>query len=273
MHYEDLEIVLLSTAALFTFVTGFIIYFIFLYRNKQLKNERDQEQLRSAFQQELLKAQLEIQEQTLSEISREIHYNITQVLSFVKLNLALVNTPDEERRTEKISESRELVSQAISDLRDLSKSLSLEHITRQGLVKTIQAEAARLTKSGMISATVTTEGDIFPLGEQRELVLFRIFQESINNALKHANACNFKIVLQYIPEMFILTLEDNGCGFSLAEALKKDGSGLKNMENRAALIGAVAVISSKPGSGCKIKISLNPTKNTVYPDGYSNSTG
>ena len=264
---EKIKELVYLTAGLFTLITGFVIYFIVLYRNRQLKNKQEQEKRESSFRQELLKTRIEMQDQTLSRVSREIHDNITQVLSFVKLNLALVNTPDEEQRAEKVAESRELVSQAISDLRDLSKSLSLEHITRQGLVKTIQAEAARLTKSGIINAVVVTEGDVIPLGEQRELVLFRIFQESINNALKHANASDFKIVLQYIPEMFTLTLEDNGSGFSPADAGKGDGSGLKNIENRAALIGAVAAISSAPGQGCRIKITLNPLKNHHYPNG------
>jgi len=264
---EKVKALVYLTAALFMLITGFVIYFVVLYRNRQLKNKQEQEKRESLFRQELLKTRIEMQDQTLSRVSREIHDNITQVLSFVKLNLALVNTPDEQQRTEKVAESRELVAQAISDLRDLSKSLSLEHITRQGLVKTIQAEAARLTKSGIINAVVITEGDVIPLGEQRELVLFRIFQESINNALKHANARDFKIVLQYIPEMFILTLEDNGSGFSPADAGKGEGSGLKNIENRAALIGAIAAISSAPGEGCRIKISLNPLKNDHYPDG------
>ena len=264
---EKIKALVYLTAGLFTLITGFVIYFVVLYRNRQLKNKQEQEKRESSFRQELLKTRIEMQDQTLSRVSREIHDNITQVLSFVKLNLALVNTPDEEQRTEKIAESRELVAQAISDLRDLSKSLSLEHITRQGLVKTIEAEAARLTKSGIIRATVVTEGDVILLGEQRELVLYRIFQESINNALKHANAKDFKIVLKYIPEMFILTLEDNGSGFSTADAGTGEGSGLKNMENRAALIGAVAAISSAPGKGCHIKVSLNPLKNDHYPDG------
>ncbi len=91
MRYEDIEVVLLSTAALFTFVTGFIIYFVFLYRNKQIRNKQEQQELQSAFHQELLRAQIEMQEQTLTNISREIHDNITQVLSFVKLNLAMIS--------------------------------------------------------------------------------------------------------------------------------------------------------------------------------------
>jgi len=264
---EKVKSLVYLTAGLFTLIIGFVVYFVVLYRNRQLKNKQQREKQKSVFRQELLKTRIEMQDQTLSRVSREIHDNITQVLSFVKLNLALVNTPDEQQRTEKIAESRELVSQAINDLRDLSKSLSHDHISRHGLVKTIEAEAARLNKSGIIRASVITEGNIIPLGEQRELVLFRIFQESINNALKHAAAKEFKILLQYIPEMFNLTLEDNGSGFSPAEADKGEGSGLKNIENRAALIGAAAVINSAPGKGCQIKISLNPLNKDHYPDG------
>jgi signal transduction histidine kinase len=270
---EKVKSLVYLTAGLFTLITGFVIYFVVLYRNRQLKNRQEREKQQSDFRQELLKTRIEMQDQTLSRVSREIHDNITQVLSFVKLNLALVNTPDEQQRAEKIAESRELVSQAISDLRDLSKSLSFEHITRQGLVKTIETEVARLNKSGIIRAEVIAEGNIISLGEQRELVLFRIFQESINNALKHAGAKDFKIVLKYIPEMFILTLEDNGKGFSPAAIGQGEGSGLRNIENRAALIGAVATIKSAPGEGCVISINLNPTKKTIDPDGYSNSTG
>jgi len=273
MRYEDLEIVLLSTAALFTFVTGFIIYFIFLYRNKQLKNERDQEQLRSAFQHELLKAQLEIQEQTLSEISREIHDNITQVLSFVKLNLAMCEKAGEDERREVIVDSREQISHVIADLRDLSKSLSFEHIRRMGLVKIIETEVARINKSKAVNAEIVVNGACFSLGEQRELVLFRIFQEGINNVLKNSNAKDLKIVLEYAADLFTFTLADNGRGFSSELAERGGGSGLRNIENRAALIGAHAEISSEAGAGCFVKVFLNPLQRTIFPNGSTDSTG
>jgi signal transduction histidine kinase len=266
MRYEDIEVVLLSTAALFTFVTGFIIYFVFLYRNKQIKNKQEQQELQSAFHQELLRAQIEMQEQTLTHISREIHDNITQVLSFVKLNLAMISKSGEEQRQIKVNESRELISQAITDLRDLSKSLSFDHIVQHGLSKTIQIETDRINKTGIINVILETEGEMYTLGEQRELVLFRIFQETLNNTLKHSGAKHLKIGLQYIPEMFTLTLEDDGAGFSANSLDNNRGSGLKNMENRATLIGALATIDSSPGNGCCIRVSLNPFEQRIYTD-------
>jgi signal transduction histidine kinase len=267
MRYESIEILVLSTAALFILVTGFIIYFVVLYRNKQIQHKQEQEHLQSAFRQELLKAQIEMQEDTLIHISREIHDNITQVLSFVKLSMAMIAGAEEKQRIERINESRELVAQVINDLRDLSKSLSFEHITKFGLVKTIETETARINKSGLIKITLLIEGEIYTLGEQRELVLFRIFQEALNNTLKHSGARDLKISLQYMPEMFTLTLEDNGSGFSFSSLDNQRGSGLKNMENRATLIGAVATIASSQGKGCKINLALNPLEKRLFTDG------
>jgi signal transduction histidine kinase len=264
----ELYVLSFSTTAFFLILAGFIIYFVVLYRNKQLKNKQEQEQQQSAFRQELLKARIEMQEQTLMHISREIHDNVTQVLSFVKLSLALAGNSAEHQKQAKINESRELVAQAITDLRDLSKSLSFEHITRLGLLKTIDIETKRINKSGIIETILSTEGDIYPLGEQRELVLFRIYQEAVNNALKYSGAKHFKINLQYHSELFNLTLEDDGNGFSVDLLDTSNGSGLKNMENRANLIGAVATIDSSPGKGCCIKVTLNPLEQRLYTDGY-----
>ncbi len=171
-------------------------------------------------------------------------------------------------RQAKIDESRELVAQVINDLRDLSKSLSYEHIMQLGLVKTIEYWSRKgLITAAIINALLLIEGDIYSLGEQCELVLFRIFQEGLNNTLKHSGAKDLKISLQYGAGLFNLTLEDNGVGFSPQVIDKNKGSGLKNMENRAALIGALATINSSPGKGCCIKVTLNPLEQQIYIDG------
>ena len=266
MPDESVSILVLSATAFFACLTGFIIYFVVLYRHRQLKNKKEQEQLQANFRQELLKTQIEIQEQTLNHTSREIHDNITQVLSFVKLTLGLTKNLNHTDTQVKINESRELVGQTINDLRDLSKSLSFEYITSLGLAKTIEKEVERINKSGLIEMTFLVDGESYKLGEQRELVLFRIFQEALNNALKHSRAKHFKIILQYHSDLFNLTLEDDGAGFSMETLDNKSGSGLRNMENRAALIGGVAIINSSPDKGCSVNVTLNPFKQ-FYTDG------
>jgi signal transduction histidine kinase len=266
-----MRFVVLSAAALFAFISGFIIYFVVLYRNKQSKNKIEQEQLQAAFSQELLKTRLEVQEHTLNYVSTEIHDNITQVLSFVKLTLNHLASGIEGEKRIKIDESRQLVAQTISDLRDLSKSLSFEHISSLGLVQTIEIEVARINKSGLLSAQLQIDGASYSLGDQRELVLFRIFQEALNNTLKHANAKHLKILLRYQPELFTLSLADDGLGFSTETPDTKHGSGLRNIKNRAALIGGTATIESTPKKGCHVNVILKDFKDQFYTDGGTRS--
>lgn len=253
-----IDVRVIITTIIFLIAPAFLITYVIIYNRRKKRHIEEKEHLKNAYQQELLKTQIEVQEQTLNNVGREIHDNITQVLSFVKLNLALIANAEPSVQMQKVNESRELVARAITDLRHLSKSLSFEHIMQQGLIKAMEAEADRINNSGIIQINLRIAGESYSLGEQRELVLFRIFQEALNNTLKHAGASRLNITLQYSEQMFNLTLEDDGMGFSPDVPADNAGSGLKNMENRAAMMGAVTTIYSAPGSGCSISVSLDP---------------
>ncbi|MFD0795544.1 sensor histidine kinase [Mucilaginibacter litoreus] len=266
MANTDIKELILIATFIFLLAPAFIVLYVNLYNQRKKRHIEEKALLESKYQQELLKARTEIQEETLTHISREIHDNITQVLSFVKLNLALPAKSTKQQTEQRIEESRALVAQVITDLRDLSKSLSLEHIMHLGLVKTIELEAERINKIGIINVDISVGGDAHSLGEQRELVLFRIFQEALNNAFKHSHATDLKIRLDYFDHLFNLTIQDNGVGF-YAGALPNSGSGLKNIVNRAALIGAEAAIESSPGEGCFIKVTIDPLTRFTHAHG------
>jgi len=242
------------------------------YANTKKRLIREKEALKATFEQTILKTQLEIREQTLHNVSQEIHDNIGQVLSFVKLNLGTAVGLNNAEKDEKITESKDLVAQAIGDLRDLSKSLSLDHISTNGFVQTIKTEVQRINKSKLIEITFKQDGEYYGLGEQKELVLFRIVQEAINNTLKHSGAKYLTVSLQYSQDLFTLTVLDDGSGFDPKEAVAKNGSGLKNIQNRANLIGAEVSINSEAGKGSEIRVSLNPLEQQVYVNStYSGS--
>jgi len=260
------QIILLATFIFLLAPLALVVY-VTIYNKRKKKHIEEKEHLKSVFQQELLKTQIEVQEQTLSNVGREIHDNITQVLSFVKLNLALAGNLNPETQQKKITESRDLIARAINDLRHLSKSLNFEHIMQHGLLNALQTEADRINNSGIIQINLRIDGDNYSLGAQRELVFFRIFQESLNNTLKHAGASRINITLQYSEQLFNLTIEDDGMGFSPEELAGNAGSGLKNMENRAAMMGAETMLYSSPGKGCSLTVTLNPNKKQLYADG------
>ncbi|MCD8741410.1 histidine kinase [Mucilaginibacter roseus] len=273
MFQSQENLILIIVGTILLLLMGiFIVGFMFFYQRKHNAYVTERSLMRLQFNEEMLKAQVEVQEQTLNHISREIHDNIGQVLSFVKLSLSSLKTLDDEQRHKKIDDNRELIAQAISDLRDLSKSLSFERIKAIGLKDSVAAELERIDKSGLIHTALNIQGEPYTLGAERELVLFRIFQEAINNSLKYSRAQNLSIGLNYTPNLFILDIEDDGEGFLLSEKLNdSSGSGLKNIGNRAAIIGGHAKLESKPGNGCSIQITLDPLAeqkyvNRTYPD-------
>jgi signal transduction histidine kinase len=275
MLQADDEIIIITVAGtIMLLLLGiFIIGFLFFYQRKRIAHITEQEQLRSTFNREILTTRIEVHEQTLGYISQELHDNIGQVLSFVKLNLGTATHNADVQKQKKIDESRELLSQVITDLRDLSKSLSFQQISRHGLLRAIETEVERVNKSGLVTIEINVAGNTYPLGEQRELVLFRIFQEALNNTLKYAHARVLRINLKYDKELFNLTITDDGIGFSADTAKNQNGSGLKNMESRAALIGATSLLTSSPGNGCTVTVSLNPFKQLDIDATDRNSAG
>jgi two-component system, NarL family, sensor kinase len=246
--------VFLTLAALF-------IFFISASIQRRKKMINSQKLMKADFEKALLQTQLEIQEQTLRTISQEIHDNVGQVLSLAKLNL---NTLDMNgsNKEQKIKSSIQLVSKAINDLRDLSRSLNGDKIADLGLQDAIDNELKIIANTGQFKTELMVSGDPYKLQQQQEMVLFRIVQEALNNTVKHSKARNINIEMHYETAAFKMAINDNGEGFAATELeATETGIGLNNMKNRASLVGALFSIQSLPGSGTSVLIQL-PQNNT-----------
>ena len=242
---------------------AFMISFLVLYRSRHRKLLREREQLRLSYERELLKSQLEIQEQTFRHISQEIHDNIGQTLSLAKLNISTMDPAQPGGMEQKITDSKKLVTQAINDLRNLSHGLNTDYVADMGLARAIEHELEMIRKSGGQETVFQTEGDAYRLDKQREVIIYRIVQETLNNILKHAASRKIIIHLHYRPEEITLTITDNGKGFDLTplDLDKSFGLGIKNMHNRARLMGARFKISSTLGEGTSVLVNV-PVANT-----------
>jgi len=260
MQKESSEIIVTVVAGTITLLLlgGFIISFLFLYRSRHRRYLQEKQQMKLSYEQELLKARLEIQEQTFRNISLEIHDNIGQVLSLTKLNLATMDTTQPASLEQKIIDSKKLVSQAIHDLRHLSHSLSTDTIVDLGLARAIEHELEMIKKAGNYETAILKEGTCYTLDKQKELIIYRMIQEILNNIIKHATAQKIIIYLLYQPEEFILTITDNGKGFDLTPLNDNNsfGLGIRNMHNRAQLIGAGFLISSTLEQGTSVTITV-----------------
>jgi two-component system, NarL family, sensor kinase len=244
--------ILVSTIVLLILVTFIVLYIVEFYRKKNLYL-KEKTMMESDFQKTLLQTQLEIQEQTLKNISQEIHDNIGQALSLAKLNLNTMQAPGDAVLQQKILNSKELVSKAIVDLRDLSRSLDTDYVQEMGLQRAIEYELDMIRRTGTMQTQINIYGNPIRIDKHKELIIFRIVQESINNVIKHANAKNIEVAINYHPTSFELHIADDGHGLPESHTT---GLGIRNMHSRAKLIGAHFSMNSTPGKGTEVKIVL-----------------
>jgi signal transduction histidine kinase len=253
LQEQDLFKVIIAGTLLILFLGGCVVFFVIMYKRRQTNYKNEKYNLEQKFQQEMLRTQLEIREQTLKYIGQEIHDNIGQTLSLAKLHL---NTWKGEGSEEKIATTKDLVSKAIHDLRALSKTLNAEAVMAKGLLHAVQSELDTIERTGMYKTRLTTEGLPYSLGTEKEIFLFRIVQEAINNIIKHAQATFILVEVQYVRGLFRMHISDNGVGFGAPEQAAASGSGLLNMHHRAALLRGTFGIETAKGKGTKICITI-----------------
>jgi hypothetical protein len=220
------------------------------------------ENLKSITEKEILKAQLEIQEQVFNKISREIHDNISLGLTLSKLQIINYLEADQSNK-HLLTSSVELITKSLVDLNDISKSLDSSQLFAHGLIDVLKAETEVIGRSKIVDVVFDVRGEVLFLNSEKELLIFRIFQEACNNILKHAKASNITIDLTYERDYVHLKISDDGIGFNIEETMKskeiRKMSGLKNIHQRAEIIGAETFIYSTPniGTTIHIKIPLN----------------
>ncbi|MEO6720526.1 MAG: ATP-binding protein [Ferruginibacter sp.] len=248
--------IVLAVTLLLLLITTFVILFIFSYQKRYYLYKKKTQALETQFSQTLLQSQIEIQEQTLQHIGRELHDNLSQVASIIKINLTTIQLTDTQKAKEKINDTKELTKQLIMDIKSLSVSLGSDRISQVGLAKAIQTEVERLNKTGEFTATYEIIGAMPEIDNDKALILYRMVQEVLNNIVKHSQARQIKIVLNILEEKLILEIQDDGIGFNTEEKTNAPGAGLRNLQTRALLINAQLQIQSSPESGTKIIIGL-----------------
>jgi signal transduction histidine kinase len=256
---SDIVIVIVSAAGALLLLLIFIISFLFIYKNRQVRNAAELKGVMERYNQEILKAQLEIREHTLKTISEEIHDNIGQMLSLVVLNLSAVELNDPDSANTRILNSTELVKKVITDLRNLSRTMSSETMIDTGLTEMISNDLELLDKTGRFRTRFKSTGKEQRLDPSQETVVYRIVQESLNNVIKHAEATELEVGIRFTEERMTIQIADNGIGFDPSPTLPAaagNGSGLRNMRSRAKLIGGEIEINSRHQKGTTIELTI-----------------
>jgi signal transduction histidine kinase len=196
---------------------------------------------------------IEATEKEREGIGRELHDNVTQILTTAKLCLSCVD--DNHSSKDMIERSSNTITMAIEEIRNLSKSMIQSFHSEIGLKLSIEdlVESIRVSNKFKVALEFFLP-DEHLLDDKLKMTLFRIIQEQLNNIIKHADASEINISIQQNNNDLILLISDNGKGFNVNE--KRKGIGITNITNRAELFNGQVNINSSPGHGCKMAVSF-----------------
>lgn len=205
----------------------------------------------------LLTALVEEQERILNEVSVEIHDNVVQLTNFSLMTLkGALKEQDKSQSDNRVNDAIRLIEEVNIAFRTMSHSLNGEYVRQQGLLAMLERESDYLCKTGKVHCDFRLTGTPVHLGEEAELVLYRIAQEAIHNAVKHGHPTNIIIELSYLADKMMMGIIDNGAGFKTSNETIAAGIGITNMRHRATLIGASLQLSSTPGAGTQVVLTM-----------------
>lgn len=228
-------------------MTLFVVGIVFVHRQRQTQNKLKLDQLTAAYEKTLLNIENEIQQETLTQVGRELHDNIGQLLSLAKLNLY-------SARPEKQAEGKETITQIIKEVRALSKTLNLDWVESITLDEFISQQLEKIQSTGFCETSLESDNSFLELKKDQKLVLIRVIQECLNNAIKHAQPD--KIVIQVSQNGTSRKIEiiDTGNGFDTNQ--QSQGSGIYNLTKRMETIGGKFNLTSVVGKGTHITLEL-----------------
>jgi signal transduction histidine kinase len=204
------------------------------------------------------------QEAERKRIAAELHDSMGQNLLLIK-NLAQMAARSQEPALvyEQVATISQLATQCIAEARQISRELHPHQLDHLGLQRALEVmlETAASASSVIFSWKIEDTGDIF--SAEAKMNLYRIVQESLSNSLKHSNAQHIRVRLERDVHEVVLEFADDGCGFDPAvQTSSKSGMGLKNITERARMLGGRLKLDAAPGRGARLEISI-PVADTI----------
>lgn len=253
---ENTELTRAVFYILLAFLSMFMILILFFYfsRKKIVKQEIEKKNLEIEYQQALLNSILITQENERQRIAQDLHDDISSKLNVVSLNSYLLKTPNlsELERIEITNNIIELTQKAIENSRRIAHDLLPPVIEKFGLHAGIEELVEEYNSAKTIKVTYSNSITFNDANIHRNLHIFRILQELLNNSVKHGKATLISIEFTTLREQNICAYTDNGIGFDNLDKQNRKGLGMRNIESRISFLGGKYSIFSKPNEGIKI---------------------
>jgi signal transduction histidine kinase len=247
MEQEGTTMLIVITTLTILLLIVVIIVIFSIFQNRKVKFIFEQNEAEQRFEDEIIKSQLETQEQTLQNISWELHDNVGQLLSVAKMQLNMLEPHVANGQKSILDETGEIISKSLQEIRTLSKLLNPETVKNMGLKEAIELELQRFNRLNFLNAKLNIIGEEVDINQKDEIILFRILQEFLSNTVKYSKTPKLDVSLTYTKDNLAIKAQDFGVGFDEKEIQK--GSGLINMKSRAKLINTEFSLLSKIGKG------------------------
>ncbi len=220
---------------------------------------RAEEELAQAHQRQrmLSKRLIRAQERERADIARELHDEIGQAFTALKIHLeSLRQTNDPASFPARLDECIEIANTALGQVRNLSLGLRPPQLDDFGLGSALRWHVERMARTSNVEITLETDPVLVRPHADVEIACFRIAQEALTNALRHAKATRIRILLRVNVDTLVVIVQDNGRGFDVAaahdQALRGSSMGLAGLQERAQLAGGYVRIDSKEGEGTEV---------------------
>jgi two-component system sensor histidine kinase UhpB len=199
-------------------------------------------------------AALQAQEQERTRVARDLHDEVNQSLTGLLLRLEAAREAAPPELERELAETKALANQAMRELLSLARQLRPTALDDLGLTAAVAGQVEQLAH-GEIEASVATEGDFSDLGDDAQLVVYRVAQEALSNAARHSGAGRVEVRLQRLEGGDVeLAVSDDGRGFAFDES--EGGLGIAGMRERALLIGGELTIESRPSRGTTVRLHV-----------------
>ena len=202
-----------------------------------------------------------VREGERAHIAREIHDELGQALTALKMDLSVLTlkfgeaTPQIREQVQDLKARVDAIIQVVRDVATALRPAALD----LGILAGLEWLVEEFKKRSVVRCTVSVAGGDIALGEDRTIVLFRIVQESLTNVSRHASAHNVEILLDHDAERIRLDVQDDGVGFDVNAARRKKTFGLLGIQERVIMLRGELSIVSAPGRGTRVSVSM-PTE-------------
>jgi two-component system, NarL family, sensor kinase len=208
----------------------------------------------SYWQQARIAAEINTLEAERKRIAGDLHDELGPMLSAIKLQINHLE-PEDETENALLEKSSKQIDNIIQRFREISYDLLPNTLVRKGFIKATHEYISKLKNLHPLEINFNTTD--FSLTAEREVNLYRVIQEIMQNTIKHARATALNINIVKRNKSIFLQTKDDGIGFNYSEkSLEAKGVGLLSLQSRAQLLGGQLVVHTQPGSGTTFEIEM-----------------